>query len=1046
MDLATKRVAYLWTALALVAEAMLVARGWPAVLPAALGAAALAAAAATIDRRAIALVLVFTYLTPTVIRAVHGDVHPFFSVIWFAALFGGLVPSGARTGWRIPRPWRAPLVLWILVVIVATPIVIARELDFNTVLLARDPIPGSSLGSLPSFTASWILHVGLTQVLGILWFDWLFGHGDGVAADVAAPLAISAAGLMIVAAYQAFGDMTFLNETTFGVTGRATGTMFDANLCGAIAAMWIGLSAVPAFLSPRWPRWMSAGGVLLGWLTVLASGSRTAQLAAVLVSAFVLMAIVARHGRATARMAATVVLPATAVLVGVLLVLGWAGVGPVGRLWQSLPDASTDGWREFALEMWNRNGYGRASAAMIRDFPMFGVGLGSFQTLLPLFAPGLIPDNAQNWYRQILAEYGVVGALGPLAWSVLFARFVLWPPVTSAAGWPLRGVVIAFGAIALVGMPGQDLAVALTFWTAAFWFASLSGRAAGAGSEAGAISRGGWGVIAVVIVIFGAGTARLAVGDLRAPVRSERIDWPYSYGFYWPERDANGGEYRWTRARAVTVLEAPQRTMALTMAVPHGDIREHPVTIEAWADGRQVLNRTVDSGAPVTVDVQIPHGRPRVRLETRASRAVVPAETGAADDRELAATVAWRFTGDPNPWATPPRDELGRYLTVSALTPDVPLPSPAGMPITWAASASGGAAPYSYKFWVSDGTTTWMARDWDTSSSWTWDPLPGSYTIQVWVRNTGSPRASDASLSARASITMPAELTVARVTPSASAITVGAPLTWAATALGGANPISYRFFVFDGSTWELGQEWSTANTWTWTPTAGGTYSFQVWVRNAGSTADNDAWRSFGPIAVPEPSGLTVTTLTPSTPQVMWQTPVTWTASAVGGAGPYTYEFNAYDASGRADGREWGPSNSWTWTPTEVGFVSVEVRARNAASTAAYDAQRSFGPVNVAAPSVLTVASQRTTATFPVTVGTPVTWTAAALGGTGPYTYLFYVFSDGVWTIGRDWSPSNIWTWTPSSAGSYRFQVWVRNAGSDTPYDGWSAAGPVSVVR
>ena len=73
--------------------------------------------------------------------------------------------------------------------------------------------------------------------------------------------------------------------------------------------------------------------------------------------------------------------------------------------------------------------------------------------------------------------------------------------------------------------------------------------------------------------------------------------------------------------------------------------------------------------------------------------------------------------------------------------------------------------------------------------------------------------------------------------------------------------------------------------------------------------------------------------------------------------------------------------------------------------------------------------------------TPVTWTASATGGTGPYTYRFFVWNGASWTVGQDWSSSRTFVWIPPAAGSYQFQVWIRNAGSGATYDAWRGAGP-----
>jgi hypothetical protein len=65
----------------------------------------------------------------------------------------------------------------------------------------------------------------------------------------------------------------------------------------------------------------------------------------------------------------------------------------------------------------------------------------------------------------------------------------------------------------------------------------------------------------------------------------------------------------------------------------------------------------------------------------------------------------------------------------------------------------------------------------------------------------------------------------------------GTPITFTATASGGAPPLQYKWFVALGGVWTLGRDWGTSNTFLWTPTTAGAYSIQVWVRNNGNTAD-----------------------------------------------------------------------------------------------------------------------------------------------------------------------------------------------------------------
>ncbi len=276
-------------------------------------------------------------------------------------------------------------------------------------------------------------------------------------------------------------------------------------------------------------------------------------------------------------------------------------------------------------------------------------------------------------------------------------------------------------------------------------------------------------------------------------------------------------------------------------------------------------------------------------------------------------------------------------------------------------------------------------------------------------------------------------------------VAIGTPVTLTALATSGTSPYSFKFFVYDGATWSAGQDWSASNSWVWTPANPGTYSFQVWVRNAGSLTNYDAWLGAGPFVVNQPQPLAVTSFMANQAfPIPAGSPVNWTATASGGTGPYTFKFWVYNGATWTVGRDWGASNSFAWWPPSPGTYFLQVWARNAGSSANYDAWRGSGPHGVTAPAPLTATSLTPDRVFPVAAGTPVTWTGLARGGSGPYTYRFLVFNGSSWSVGQDWSPLSTWTWVPPAMGSFFFQMWVRNAGSVSPFDAWVGAGPAAI--
>ncbi|HLG57345.1 MAG TPA: putative Ig domain-containing protein [Vicinamibacterales bacterium] len=321
-------------------------------------------------------------------------------------------------------------------------------------------------------------------------------------------------------------------------------------------------------------------------------------------------------------------------------------------------------------------------------------------------------------------------------------------------------------------------------------------------------------------------------------------------------------------------------------------------------------------------------------------------------------------------------------LTLTSLTGNRTAPQPAGTSITFTAAITGGSAPQQFKFWIFDGASWLVTRNWTTSNTWTWTPTSANsaYRVAVWVRNSTS--SVDAYDNAASNVSIAFPITTGGSSSSGSApppsppppttsgglLTLtgissnrpapqapGTTLIFTATATGGSSPYQYKWWVFDGATWFVMTNWTTNNTWTWTPgSVNEAYRVAVWMRNAGSTADKyDNAASNGSIAFP----------------------ITGVASTQ-------------------------PPPVTTPPPDSTSSGSLRLTSLTASRTA------------------------------PRPVGTTVTFTASASGGTGPYQYKWWVFDGVTWSVFRNWSTNNTFTWTPGSANSaYRVGVWIRNGNS-----------------
>ena len=342
---------------------------------------------------AAALVLLFAYIFPAVMILVHGRFYAEYGVVWMAAILGAIVPRSARSGWAVPLPWKAPLILWALTVSLAWPVVVLREMDFVLATLNEPHMASSVSGGFPQEAAIGVLNTAATLGIGILWFDWLF---LAFGADVERfrrwiPGALAASWLVAVtvAGYQLFGHLGFLSTGVFLEMGRATSTMGDANAFGMVAAV-SGALVVAWLMSAdrRRPWWLVIVAVVLSWIGLWASGSRTALVAGVIILASLVWSASSRARHSST--VSTVSLARLIAVVGAIVVLLAVGasirlpaIGPVERLRESLPSPTFESVSAFLKEMWNRNVYGAASMVMIKQHPLVGVGAGSFSVLIP---------------------------------------------------------------------------------------------------------------------------------------------------------------------------------------------------------------------------------------------------------------------------------------------------------------------------------------------------------------------------------------------------------------------------------------------------------------------------------------------------------------------------------------------------------------------------------------------------------------------------------------------------------------------------------------
>jgi len=617
---------------------------------------------------ALPMLMAALYLTPAALMVLNAGTDFSLDIIWILPLLGLTLSGPGALQWSLPARWQWPLITWAMIVSLTWPIVFLREADFAPWILPLERVSNTSVGISPWLVGLNIVYFAIGHNVGILFVDalcrWYAAERDRFRGEVLTPLAIAAAVSCGVAIYQGFVDLTFLSTNFWTYMIRASGTMADPNKLGAVTAFWtIGVVVLARRRSGRWSTVLPCASLIIGVATVWLSGSRTG-LAALAIGLVIAAFEAIRQWHATRsassidrRRVAAIGAGTLVVAAAMVLVLQNASTHTIvarGTLGY-LPFVGDRGILESANELlWERFGYGPAAIEMVKEHPIGGVGVGAFHSLVIDYgktAGYSIPtDNAQSWFRHIIAEFGVVGSIPMLWWCVVLVM-LLFPQRSGGDRLSLamlRGVLIGFAVASLFGMPAQSIAIVMTFWVFVFWFFSEQ-----VGVELPEQRRPprlavGWSspwilAAAIVIAVHAGATVVDAFGDLRPRERARRWGWFYRYGFVQPddlEADPGGHPVgrRWTMKQSLAVVQVKGSVLKFVAWIDHPDADVKPVHVRVWADSELLYEGNLRR-SPLLLDIPAKPGEKFMVLETSIDRLWRPSDSGGRDQRELGLSI-----------------------------------------------------------------------------------------------------------------------------------------------------------------------------------------------------------------------------------------------------------------------------------------------------------------------------------------------------------------------------------------------------------------------
>lgn len=273
----------------------------------------------------------------------------------------------------------------------------------------------------------------------------------------------------------------------------------------------------------------------------------------------------------------------------------------------------TVSWSTLNDALFSRSVFFKAATRMWLDFPVTGAGFANFSSYVPFYLKitgaevGTWVDNANNWYLQILAETGLLGA-----GAFLLSAFNLaWK--TDSRLW--KHALIVLAVLLVIGPHIQFDEVAFLVAVLFSMSFSICVRREGSGKRGH-----------VLLPVLAAGSVLLIFSQVKLSDR----------GFYGLERDGEGF-FRWTgrAAGGLVRCDRAQRGGLLDVApiVPEG--MPEGISLNISADGISVGAKTYRKSARDRILLPCSPQRSMVNYRIEVDRAWTPRKFGLGNDSRL---------------------------------------------------------------------------------------------------------------------------------------------------------------------------------------------------------------------------------------------------------------------------------------------------------------------------------------------------------------------------------------------------------------------------
>lgn len=340
-------------------------------------------------------------------------------------------------------------------------------------------------------------------------------------------------------------------------------------------------------------------------------------------------------------------------------------------------------------------------------------------------------------------------------------------------------------------------------------------------------------------------------------------------------------------------------------------------------------------------------------------------------------------------------------------------------------NTTGSAADVLYKYVISNNGAISFTKDYDTNPVLSYMvTAPGNYSSTVYIKNSLSLKDYDDTKTIQFIVYDYAKLT--GFTEDKSQLFSNDTINFTANASNGSGSYLYKFVINKDNQTIQTNDYSTANTLSYVPTAEGIYTVNVYVKDVLSQKVYDDTNNLTFTVLPFAKLSSVQT---NKAQYLSGQTISLTSTGTLGSGNYLYKFVISKDGTVLSTINYNSSGNLQYTANNPGTYTITEYMKDALSTNSYDDTSTLTIPVYSTPSMSFTGSKSSSL-----ISSPVNYTITEAGGSGKAQYRFVVIKDNNTIADTGYLSANTYSFTPSLAGSYQVVGYLKDSLSENTYD------------